>query len=246
MQFLLPPPQFYGRSPKLALTSSRRNHDLEHSIMGLKDEHGEQGFCGGTLWARGPQLDFVSEQEAASTAAHKAAKEGCVDKLAAALVASPEQLDQQDFGGNTPLHIAARTTSINTPSQINPDPAGRFECAKFLISKGAKLDVRDMHGDTPLSLAAMSEPAGSKASVGIVALLLEAGADPANQDNVYKMTPLHWAANGGKIEVLYELLADKRVKETKDVEDREGNTPLQLATAAKHNSDEAQRLLKKK
>ena len=92
----------------------------------------------------------------------------------------------------------------------------------------------------------MRVAAGSKASVGIVALLLEAGADPANQDNVYKMTPLHWAANGGKIEVLYELLADKRVKETKDVEDREGNTPLQLATAAKHNSDEAQRLLKKK
>jgi len=217
-----------------ALGSRTRSSE---ATMGLKDELGETGIGGGYIWAKGPALDYVSPWEEKRKPIHTACENGKPDEVASILEAEPEMLNIQDLGGNTPLHIAARAP---TDKETTP---GRLECAKLLISKGAGIDTLDMHGDSPLTLAAMSEPAGSTDASGIVKILVDAKADLTVQEVHYRMTALHWAANGGKTKVIKELLAHPDAKEVKMMKDKSGATPKELATNAKKNADAAAALL---
>lgn len=68
--------------------------------------------------------------------------------------------DARDHRGETPLHVAARHHRVHE--------------ARWLIERGAPVDAADASGNTPLHRAVFSQ-AGSEE---IVALLLQAGADP--------------------------------------------------------------------
>ena len=75
----------------------------------------------------------------------------------------------EDFGGNTPLHLAAIF--------------GQFDAAKLLILAGANLNSQNNMGGTPLHMACyFCRPE-------IVELLLQSGADP-KRVNSHGMTPL--------------------------------------------------------
>uniref|UniRef100_A0A7S4B4H6 Uncharacterized protein n=1 Tax=Chrysotila carterae TaxID=13221 RepID=A0A7S4B4H6_CHRCT len=205
--------------------------------MGLKDETGETGIGGGVIWHKGPALTYVSPHEASVSAAHAACREGDADKLKSVLAADPSLLDAVQIDGTTPLMIAARAP---TGGQFTE---GRLECAKILIANGCKVNAVDMHGDSALTLASMCEELGSSTSTGICKLLLDAGADLAIQENNFKMTALHWAAQGGKTAVIKELLQSKKAPSVKSMKDREGMTPKQRAADAKKNADQAAAML---
>mmetsp|Transcript_42031 Transcript_42031/g.69932 ORF Transcript_42031/g.69932 Transcript_42031/m.69932 type:complete len:108 (-) Transcript_42031:425-748(-) len=102
-----------------------------------------------------------------------------------------------------------------------------------------------MHGDTPLTLASMAEPAASTKSVGMCKILLDAGADMTIVENNYSMSPLHWAARGGKTAIIEELLKSADVKEVMAMKDRDGMTPIHRAENARWNSKESVALLTK-
>lgn len=203
--------------------------------MGLKDDIGETGIGGGTIWAKGPALSYISPMEMAFKEVHKATQEADLEKLTQILDEDPSLINLQDYGLNTPAHLAARCC-IEKPA--------RLPALKFLIQRGADLDMPDMHGDTPLILAAMSEPAGNKGSVGACKALVEAKADLTMQEKNFRMTALHWAANGGKIQIIKELLAHPMAAEVKKITDREGMTPKERAEKARYNSEEATKLFK--
>merc|ERR1740121_445271 len=197
---------------------------------------------GGTIWAKGPALTYVDPFDEAITPSIRACMDVDYDKLVQAIEANPAELEQRDLSQSTPLHYAARSGTIN-PGDKRIDT--RVDFAKFLIQKGANVNVQDMHGDTPLTLASMSEPKASTKSVGMCKILLDAGADMTICEKNYSMTPLHWAASGGKTEILKELLKSKDVKEVMTMKDRDGLTPLNRAENARYNSKEAVALLTK-
>uniref|UniRef100_A0A7S0L4W0 Uncharacterized protein n=1 Tax=Coccolithus braarudii TaxID=221442 RepID=A0A7S0L4W0_9EUKA len=205
--------------------------------MGLKDEEGEHGMGGGTIWARGPQLAYVSPYELSISAAIEACSEGNLASLKQAIEADPSLIDKERLDGTTPLMMAARA------STGEPSCAGRLKCVELLIAKGAKVNECDHHGDSALTLACMSEKAGSTESCGVVKLLLAANADVMLQERHFQMTALHWAAHGGKLGIIKELSKSADFKMLKTVKDREGMTAKQRAQMAKYNADEAAALL---
>ena len=101
--------------------------------------------------------------------------------------------DARDRAGRTPLMNAvidgdlARTRDLLARG-ANPDDVDRagwcalhfaaqehaVEAVRMLVGAGAALELRDRHGNTPLWRAVMA----SKGRGEVIALLLEAGADP--------------------------------------------------------------------
>ncbi|MBN1825517.1 MAG: ankyrin repeat domain-containing protein [Candidatus Eisenbacteria bacterium] len=110
--------------------------------------------------------------------------------------------------GGTPLHGAARN--------------GRPELVEVLLANGADPDHRTGRGDTPLSAAS------NEGHIEIVATLLEAGANTETADTTYGYTPLHLAALYGYGDIAEALLS---AGAPVNPEDREGRTPLLLASA---------------
>merc|ERR1712032_566007 len=147
---------------------------------------------------------------------HDVCEMGDVSELARILEENPDMLEIGDLGKCTPLHICARAQTGKETT------AGRIECAKLLIAKGANIEALDMHGDSPLTHAAMCEMNGSKESSGICKILVDAKADLTVQELNFRMTPLHWAAVGGKIQVIKELLKHPDAKEVQTIRDRNG------------------------
>jgi ankyrin repeat protein len=107
-------------------------------------------------------------------------------------------------GGETSLHEAARY--------------GHKGTVELLIAKGADVDAKNSHGKTPLHYAVTKE---------IAELLIAKGTDVDAKDVLMGMTPLHYAAWGGRNEIAELLIAkgaDVNAKEST------GENPLHLAT----------------
>jgi len=75
-----------------------------------------------------------------------------------------------------------------------------IEAVKFLIDKGAEVDSRDNSGSTPLMHAAQL------GHLEMCLLLMESGADVNAKDNLMDYTPLHYAAQAGKADLLDAML----------------------------------------
>ena len=95
------------------------------------------------------------------TALHLAAQEG-FHQAAKALIEGGADIERKSFHGNAPLHLAVREE--------------RAELITLLLQRGADADAKGDDGDTALHLAARRTDAAENA--GLIAFLLDAGADP--------------------------------------------------------------------
>ena len=149
-----------------------------------------------------PHVDALDVFEAAAF--------GELDRLSELLAQDRDLVDARSADGFTPLHLAAFF--------------GQTDASRLLLARGAACDPAGtgwMTG-TPLHAAA----AGSHAA--IVAMLLEAGADP-NTRQRHGFTPLHAAAANGDIADVEALLA---AGADPNARNDDGATPLSLAEAA--------------
>lgn len=118
----------------------------------------------------------------------KAAKEGAVSEVEAALEARADP-DGRDEQGVNSLHWAV----------LHDDP----ESVRLLLEAGANFNARNKAGSAPLLWAARND------NLGAVKLLLEAGADPGARDRMGK-TPFDLAREKGALQgtEAYWLLHD--------------------------------------
>ncbi len=131
----------------------------------------------------------------------------------------PEQLEEQDFQGNTPLHLAVIQ--------------GHENWVKALLDAGAGLTVQNELGETPLHISCKS------GNEDIVRLLLSK-MHYVDLRNHKEQTPLHYAAQSGSWS-LYQLLMDHGASNR--AYDEDGNHLLHFAVY-KGNYEFAKRLLK--
>lgn len=163
------------------------------------------------------EVDVDSQDRIGRTPLSYAAEEA--GKQAVEFLLSLDAVDPGlgDYYRATPLHYAARY--------------GDVVVMKLLLNTG-KADVNSLslEGRTPLSYAA------GEARKRAVKLLLSFDADPGLSD-YSGMTPLHYAAQCGDVAVMKVLLNTGKV----DVNslDKEGQTPLSLATQIQRNRKEA-------
>jgi acyl-CoA-binding protein len=111
-----------------------------------------------------PEAEVATEWDgSAEGAALALLKRGASTELRALLARSPELARATDGDARSLLHWAS--------------DLGRADAARALVAAGAPLDARDADGLTALHMAAVCE------HIEVLALLLEAGADPAIVDD---------------------------------------------------------------
>jgi len=113
---------------------------------------------------------------------------------------------------------------VRQPAEDEAQAEKLTECTKILIDAGTDVNTPDKYGDTPLILAIMD--GGGVAKTAAVKLLIDAGADVLRVCDNFKMTPLHWAALGGHLEICKLLVA---AGARKNKIDRQRLTPIQVA-----------------
>ena len=145
---------------------------------------------------------------------------------------------------STPLHDAALYGWIDVARvllehAVNVDAVD--DARKIALHK--YVNARDAEGNTPLHCVSEGDDLGGDniARSDIARLLLEHGANVNAQENTHS-TPLHLAAQYGRVEVLHVLLEHVAIPGTVDdesksafheyvnVQDEDGNTPLHLAS----------------
>ena len=139
-----------------------------------------------------------------------AALKGFVD-IAAALIKSNAAVEAAKRGGISPLLIAAHE--------------GHVDIVKLLLDSTADPNRMDDEGGTAMFAAA------SQGHLPVVGALLAAGLPQA--PNKHNVTPLHAAAFSGHVDVVKSLLSAQAMI---DSADRDGHTPLFLATQQGHDT----------
>jgi cytohesin len=163
-------------------------------------------------------------------------------QVAECLLANGAELDAVNHAGQTPLYRAIEASSV--------------EVTKLLLARHAQVMARDNRGATPLHHAARwcDAEAGPIGGLGgylmsgqphrdrarIAALLLDGGAEPDAADDD-RMTPLHFAARDGFVEVA-ELLIAKGADV--NARDRAGRTALYYAAQPQELATEVSRFQK--
>ncbi|RYP18542.1 hypothetical protein DL767_009816 [Monosporascus sp. MG133] len=107
-------------------------------------------------------------------------------------------VNAKDMNGETSLHLLLK--SPNTPNDI----------LELLLSKGANVNAQDNDSQAPLYEACLSE------NVGAARILLEAGADVNDGENVFGRTALHEAIENQNlplVNLLLEFNADVTLKD---------------------------------
>jgi len=129
--------------------------------------------------------------------------------------------NQDDQGGNRPLHVACQ---LNLPDAVTQ-----------LLDKGADKEGGNAEGARPLHTAAQWSPAA-------VAILLKKGAEKMSKDSKGR-TPLHYAAKGNNAQSI-QLLID--AGGDVNAQDNDGQTPLHLALQEKEAFDAIRALISHK
>lgn len=171
------------------------------------------------------------------------------------LCTSPQNVNQADSYGDTPLHWAANLgkhdmlqallevsdQAVNTPDAMKNTPLhlaaqnGHAKCVRLLLNiPTIKVNSKTKYSEsTPLMRAA------GEGHAECVQLLLNSPEIDINQVDSMKYTALHTAVDEGRIECVRLLLAAPNIKINKRTED--GCTPLSLAKEA--NNEEIITLL---
>jgi ankyrin repeat protein len=103
--------------------------------------------------------------------------------------------------------------------------AGRSKLVAVLIEKGADIRARNDRGLTPLHAAAYT------GDLDAVKLLVQAGADVNDAENIFKVTPLIVAAEENHVDIVQFLL---RHKANAEWTERAGYTALTRAVFKAH------------
>ena len=130
-------------------------------------------------------ISLCGASACSATAWHYAAGAGNVTELQQLIQTQPQNINQTDKDGFTPLHYAAYE--------------GREAAIEILLDNGANtvINQADNDGGTPFYWAAFS------GSVAAMAILLDRGATiNLNQTEMREMTPLHRAARMGNLDVM--------------------------------------------
>ena len=99
---------------------------------------------------------------------------------------------------------------------------GQLSCVELLLEKGANVRLVDSHSDSALHLAATAEN-----NEGVIAALLQAGAEP-DRNNSRGFTAMHFSSANGRFGAVKALLeGGASLGETTS----KGETPLDLARA---------------
>jgi len=183
--------------------------------------------------------DVNYEDESGKSPLYNATEEGRID-IAKYLAEKGADVNWSDGNDMTLLHLASAE--------------GQLEVVKYLIEeKGADVNCKDKDENTPLHLAATSGRVAAakivadritnigrkdkdrmirlmctaqKGQMDVVRYLVEEKHADVNCQNIYGMTPLHFAAINGQLELvqfLFDHSADVNCK------DEEGRTPVHLA-----------------
>jgi ankyrin repeat protein len=171
---------------------------------------------------------------------HEAASAGDVSQALTVLTEQRDLVHSRDGHDQTPLHLASSVdvarlllecgADANAPGWMGETPlhsaasGGRAEIARLLIARGAAVNARrPERDDTPLHFAA---------NEAVANLLIENGAEVDARD-IYKRTPLHWAAQFGR-----EGVAACLIRAGADVDARGStkDTPLHWAAREGHAS----------
>lgn len=99
---------------------------------------------------------------------------------------NPSLVDQQDVQGNTPLHLAL----LDSDARL----------ADAVLNHNPRLDRINNRGTLPIHLAAQ------KHSLVLVKRLISMGAEISAPDTLWGGNSLHWAADGGNLEVIRFLI----------------------------------------
>ena len=143
-----------------------------------------------------------------------------------------------------PLHDAARQGDVAQARQLldgGVDPAapdaagepplliaalaGQADMVELLLERGADINIRNERGLTALHAAAYG------GNLQVVELLVAKGASVNDSGNLFKMSPLHAAAEEGHADVVKALLDAKAAIEAQE---RNGYTPLTQAGWREH------------
>jgi uncharacterized protein len=142
----------------------------------------------------------------------EAAAFGELDRLAELLGTDPSLATTRSGDGFTPLHLAAFF--------------GRSEATELLLARGAEVDALGTGWMTGTAL----HSAASGRHRDVIALLLEAGADPDVRQS-HGWTALHAAAQHGDADIVELLLARGA---DRDARNDDGIRPAELARRAGH------------
>ncbi|KAF5745963.1 hypothetical protein HS088_TW06G00128 [Tripterygium wilfordii] len=127
----------------------------------------------------------------------------------------PPIIDLRDDAGRTALHCAACL--------------GYVEAVKFFLGENDHIATqRDNNGFFPLHIAAI------KGHVDVIRELLKFCPDPAEMLTYNEQNILHVAAKNGRVKVVRYVLETSELGSSINQKDKNGNTPLHLATLHWH------------
>ena len=141
-----------------------------------------------------------------STPLHFAAEKGNLEIVQTLVSYANVSLNARQQDGYTPLALAVLNDKLNV--------------VEFLASKGASIKTKNKVGISPIDFAAW------KGNLNMVKLLEEKRSDLSNV--------LHWAAYGGKLDVVKYLIETKGIN--LNTRDNNGKTPLHDAAKQGHFS----------
>ncbi|KAK4420891.1 protein ACCELERATED CELL DEATH 6 [Sesamum alatum] len=195
-------------------TVSCYKNDEGKSVLYLAARYG-YADCVRLILQLSPNPEHIVEQLKEKSPIHAAIKGKNRDVLEAMLNMNANLVQLRDAEGRNPLHYAASL--------------GYLEEVRYLLDKcSPSATQRDNSGSFPIHLASIY------GSVDIISLLLQDCPCPEELLDRKGLNILHLAARNGRYNIVRYILSNPALEKLINMKDRNGNTPLHLATKEWH------------